>query len=128
MNCTDPATLATLAAYEEIREDQDPKSPSKPVVGGMIALVEPCEFDVGLASSDADGFVAGFRQRGGELPPGYTMTVEDSAPPTPGVVGRFKGPPVNAGRWTSSFAAVDNEGRESPAMEVLFVCAEKTEG
>jgi len=44
LGCMDPVTMANMARYNEIQEEQEPKSPSKPVLGGMIVLMEPCEF------------------------------------------------------------------------------------
>jgi len=126
-SCTETATtLATLAAYDEIAEDQEPKSPSKPILGGMIVLIEPCEFEIGIASSDPDGFIVSFRQTGGSMPPGYSTAIEDSDPSSPGVYAMISGPPVSAGSWTAYFVAVDNEGRESPVKDVPFICGEKS--
>jgi len=119
--CADPAVIAGLAIYDEIT-DKDDKSPSSPVIGDWGPLLEPCEFDFGMVSTDPDGFITGFRQTGGEMPPGYSMSLESTDLSSPNVTGRLQGPAVAAGNWTAYFAAVDNDGRESEPREVPFIC------
>lgn len=125
--CVDPVTLATMAAVDEIWGDEESNSPSDIIITGMFIQTDPCQFDLDLVSSDDDGHVADFRQTQGNLPPGYSMTVEEGDVSDPSVSAGINGPPVNAGYWTAFFVAVDNEGNESSEKEVLFICDERPE-
>jgi len=100
------------------------QKPSRPTFAGWRPLVEPCEFHFDLRSSDPDGFVAGFRQIRGEMPPGCIMSLAKIDASTQDVVGRIRGPAVDAGRWSAYFVAVDDDGHESLTREVPFVCVE----
>jgi len=123
MGCEELVTLA----LDEIREEEELTSPSGVLLFGVLALTEPCQFEITLIGTDDNGYITDFRQTGGDLPPGHSMAIEEGNVSEPDVIALITGPPVNAGRWTAYFVAIDNEGYESPEKDVPLTCVQRTE-
>lgn len=123
--CAPEVVIPTLIALEDGTYD-DEQEEGVIIFLGFMGLVEPCEFTIDILFP---GDVHEYRHVDGSLPPGYGIVTErkvseDSS--TVSAVGRLRGPPVTAGSWTSTIAAVRGDGKELSKRALSLSCGGNT--